>query len=562
MKKRFLAMFLALVMCLALLPTAALAADSDFTIEDGVLTKYNGPGGDVVIPSGVTAIQGYAIKNLPGPPYTDSYTETTSPAFAGCTTVTSVTIPDGVTSIGVNAFAGCTNLTSVKIPDSVTDIGSGAFCGCTSLKSISIPDGVTAIHGVEVRSPGVMGGGPIYLSPTFSGCTSLTTVEIPDSVEEIGQAAFSGCSSLTSVKIPDGVTVIMDSTFDGCSSLASVTIPDSVTIIGEKAFRNCASLTSVTFSDNVTKIKTEAFYGCTGLTNVTIPANGTDIYPGVFYGCTGLTSATISDGATVISGNLFTDCTGLTSVTIPSSVTDIGPAAFYGCRNLMDVYYSGTEAQWKTINIEKDGQIHFSNAMDESVPDSNKPLFNATIHYNSTMPDQSVTPDKPATQFSDVKVGDWYYDAVNWAVEKGITNGTGDGFAPDADCTHDQILTFLWRAAGKPESTAALPFTPKNDWAAGALAWAYEKGMIGEDHDEDAACTSANAVVYIWQAEGAPPAGYDGRFTDVAQDAAYAPAVAWAVDSGVTNGTSDTTFAPAAVCSRARIVTFLQRAFQ
>lgn len=174
----------------------------------------------------------------------------------------------------------------------------------------------------------------------------------------------------------------------------------------------------------------------------------------------------------------------------------------------------------------------------------------------------TVTVTGEAKTFTDVKASDWFCKEVNWAVAQGIAAGTSaTTFSPKSDCTHAEILTFLWRAAGQPKSTAALPFTPKNTWAAGALAWAYEKGMIGASFSESAKCTSADAVNYIWQAKGKPAASYDGRFTDVPKDAAYAEAVAWAVNAGVTVGTTSTTFDPAAVCSRGRIATFLFRAF-
>lgn len=175
----------------------------------------------------------------------------------------------------------------------------------------------------------------------------------------------------------------------------------------------------------------------------------------------------------------------------------------------------------------------------------------------------TVTVEAPAKSFVDVKESDWFYNEVNWAVRRGIAAGTGtDTFSPLDDCTHAHILTFLWRAAGEPESEAKLPFTAKNSWAADALVWAYEKGMIDGALEENAKCTSADAVMYIWQAKGKPGAEYDGRFTDVAADAAYAQAVAWALDAGVTNGNGVGTFGPGTVCSRGRIVTFLYRAFK
>ncbi len=145
----------------------------------------------------------------------------------------SVTITGG--NILFGAFYGCNNLTSITIPNGITSIGVNAFRRCSSLTSITIPDGVTGIGG-----------------RAFYNCNSLTSITIPDSVTSIGDAAFFNCSSLTSITIPDGVTSIDSSAFEDCSSLTSITIPNSVTSIGDYAFFNCSSLTSLIFEDTST----------------------------------------------------------------------------------------------------------------------------------------------------------------------------------------------------------------------------------------------------------------------------------------------------------------------
>lgn len=152
---------------------------------------------------------------------------------------------------------------------------------------------------------------------------------------------------------------------------------------------------------------------------------------------------------------------------------------------------------------------------------------------------------------------------MSWAVEKGITSGTSaNTFTPNRDCTHGEILTFLWRAAGKPESKAEAPIQLKDsDWYAGAVRWAAEKGVVGADFDPNKPCTQVEAVNYIWQAFNKPNAAAS-NFTDVPAQADYAGAVSWAVEKGVTQGTSGTTFSPDKVCSRAEIVTFLYRAYK
>ena len=232
-------------------------------------------------------------------------------AFLDCTSLTSIGIPNSVTTIRNNAFEGCTGLTSIEIPDSVTTIEEKAFEGCTGLTSIEIPNSVTIIEGC-----------------TFWNCTSLTSIEIPNSVTTIEWSAFFGCTSLTNIDIPDSVTTIGLKTFSGCTGLTSIEIPNSVTTIGERAFENCTSLASIDIPDSVTTIELRAFEDCTGLTSIDIPDSVTTIELGTFSGCTGLTSIDIPDSVTTIDNYAFSDCTGLTSIDIPDSVTTIGDNAF------------------------------------------------------------------------------------------------------------------------------------------------------------------------------------------------------------------------------------------
>ena len=171
-------------------------------------------------------------------------------AFQYCS-LTSVEIPNSVTSIGWYAFRGCSSLTSVTIPNSVTSIGGYAFRGCSSLTSVTIPNSVTSIGWYA-----------------FSDCSSLTSVTIGNSVTSIGGYAFDYCRGLTSVEIPNSVTSIGEDAFHGCSGLTSVTIPNSVTSIGDYAFRGCSSLISVTIPNSVTSIGRSAFSDCYRLNTI------------------------------------------------------------------------------------------------------------------------------------------------------------------------------------------------------------------------------------------------------------------------------------------------------
>ena len=169
--------------------------------------------------------------------------------------------------------------------------------------------------------------------------------------------------------------------------------------------------------------------------------------------------------------------------------------------------------------------------------------------------------------FVDVATGSYYEDAVDWAVENGITQGTDDThFAPDGICTRAQAVTFLWRAAGSPKlKTRTMPFTdvPAGSYYYDAVLWAVENGIAKGTSDTtfspDATCTRAQIVAFLWRSEKSPAAGTANPFADVKSTAYYADAVLWAVKENITRGTTNTTFSPDADCTRAQIVTFLWR---
>lgn len=270
-------------------------------------------------------------------------------AFWNCPSLTSVTIPDGVTAIGYGAFEDCTSLETVQfnasncvlmgavyfipvfkgcsalttaiIGGQVQTVPSYLFYDCTSLTSVIISDGVT---GIELCA--------------FWNCTSLTSVTLPDSMTIIGGNAFENCTSLTSVTLPDGMTLIRNYAFNKCSSLVSVTIPDSVTTISISAFSDCTALTSVTIPESVTQIDVNAFFGCTSLKSVQFNAAyctymGSSSKP-VFDKCSALTTVSFGDKVQAIPAYAFYNCTSLASVDIPNSVTRIGEHAFLGCAAL------------------------------------------------------------------------------------------------------------------------------------------------------------------------------------------------------------------------------------
>jgi len=312
-----------------------------------------------------------------------------------------------VTSIRYHAFYECKSLTEVTIPNSVTTIGNGAFDSCTGLqKVIWNARNADYYNGLSYDSPfsncdrltDFVFGEEVEYIPDYLcfQLTSLKKLVIGNSVTTIGMWAFYECTGLTEVTISNSVTTIGYKAFDGCTGLQKViwnarnaqdlqyvydnpifpdcnqltdfvfgeevehipdflcnnlrllntiVIPNSVTTIGDGAFNSCTGLTEVTIPNSVTSIGSSAFSGCTGLTEVTIPNSVTTIGERAFSGCTGLTEVTILNSVTTIGNGAFNSCTGLTEVTIPNSVTTIGDGAFDSCTGLQKVIWNARNAQ-------------------------------------------------------------------------------------------------------------------------------------------------------------------------------------------------------------------------
>jgi hypothetical protein len=280
---------------------------------NATITGYTGLGGAVVIPSTI-GVGPYPVTRVGDGAFNSTQGHL----------LTSVSVPNGVTTIGSAAFYGCGALTSVTIPTSVTGLGGSAFCGCTALTSVTLPNSLTSI-------------GP----SVFQGCIGLTAVTIPDSVTAIGDYAFYSCTGLTSLTIGSGVTTIGDYAFQHCSALTGLIIPNSVTGVGAYAFSLCAKLTNVIIPNSVTSIGIHAFQLCTALTGVTIGSGVTSIGAYVFSACAKLASVTIPDTVTGIGEYAFQTCSALTAVTIGSGVTSIGNYGFYGCTDLTAAYFLG-----------------------------------------------------------------------------------------------------------------------------------------------------------------------------------------------------------------------------
>ena len=228
-----------------------------------------------------------------------------------------------------------------------------------------------------------------------------------------------------------------------------------------------------------------------------------------------------------------------------------------------------------TVTPDKGYVLETLNAFDQN--GNALPLTQQNGKYGFTMPASAVTvkatfmdDNTMLNFFVDVSASDYYYDAVLWAVGKGITGGTSaTTFDPSGNCTRAQAVTFLWRAAGSPApKTKVMPFTdvPAGSYYHDAVLWAMEQGITKGTSDTafspNATCTRAQIVTFLWRAGGSPAVSGSAAFTDVASDAYYAAAVAWAEKNGVTGGIGGGLFGTGNTCTRAQIVTFLYRAMK
>ena len=343
-------------------------------IADYIKTALNGNQNikvnlDLSQTTGMNEITTWAFESMSGLSSVilpDTVTSIGTFAFQGCSNLKSINIPNGVEIIGEYTFNGCSSLTEIDIPDSVTTIDSSAFSGCNAVKTLVTGNGLTSLDYLPITSAleSITIGDSITEigDNKFYEFTNLKSVTFADNSQltKIGENAFCGCSQLTEITIPDGVTTISSSAFNGCSNLASVEIPDTVTTIGSYVFYGCG-LTSVTIPDTVTTIGSSAFGFCGSLTSVEIPDGVSTIGSYAFRNCSNLASVTIGKNVTSIGSYAFWCCEKLTSVTIPVSVISIDNNAFKDCSSLTTVNYKGTQEQWSQISIGGNGNDALTN---------------------------------------------------------------------------------------------------------------------------------------------------------------------------------------------------------
>ena len=252
-----------------------------------------------------------------------------------------VVVNDGITSISSKAFYDCTNLTSVSIPASVTKIGTDVFRGCANIASISVDSNN---ENYSNDPYGALFDKDKTRLIKYAGGNGEASYTIPDTVIYVNAYAFENASTIQNVIIPDNVTNVYSYAFSNCRKLESVTMGNGLTEIADYTFYNCVSLKNIEFGNNITTLGYQSFYGCYDLENIVIPEN-----------------------VTTLEERVFENCINLKAVLIPKSITTISWGVFYDCDNVTEVYYTGTEEQWKSVTIEN----------------YNDCLVTAKIHYNA-----------------------------------------------------------------------------------------------------------------------------------------------------------------------------------
>ena len=541
------------------------------------------------------------------------------------------TVPSCTVAIAGGAFKDCAKLERLVIPDSVTAIGKSAFENCAALKRITLPKSITKLEAL-----------------TFSGCAALAEITLPDGLKALGEKVFSGCAALKSVRIPAEVTVIPTEAFSGCSSLESITIPKNVSHINEHAFDGCTALKKVDYLgsdtdwsqvtketgnnvlDNAEKSFTRTDHehkytdtvipptcterGCTvhlcacgdKREDSYTPPLGHSYRGGICVRCgildpngdtqhkhdfiPSVTKPTcLTEGFTTYACSCG-ECYTKDYVSAVGHKTQLQNAKTAGC---LTGGYTGDEVCTFCGKVFKQGSVIFALGHDPQPARVKAPTCNESGYTGDLICMRcgdmtqigntvaaaghkffggvcSVCGAKGAEavpEFDDVKPGAFYFDAVQWAVKNGITNGTGKStFSPNDVCSRYQIVMFLWRAAGQPEAKAAVSFADvkHGDIFYEAVQWAVERGITNGTSSTSfspfAPCTRGQIVTFLHRSAGSPKVSGACNFSDVSAGSFCHDAVIWASSEGITKGTSAGRFSPNEGCTRAQVVTFLYRA--
>lgn len=478
---------------------------------------------NVNIPDGVTTIGNNAFEYcsaLSNISISESVKSIGDYAFSSCESLQTINIPDGVTTIGNSAFYVCDSVGRINIPKSVTNIGYRAFTSCDSLDSIDVDSSnntYISVNGVlynkDITELICYPGGKIgdYVVPegvttiadyafadnedvvvislpesvakignyAFINCKNIKNISFSSNINDIGFGVFSLCNSLESIDvdisndtytsvngvlynkditeliccpggktgdyvIPENVEVISDYAFDGCAYLSSIKLPDSICDIGKEAFFNCSGIESIIIPEGVSNIGDYTFQNCKNLKFISLPQSVKSIGENSFAFCESLESINLPESITTIGDGAFYNCKKLKKISIPKGINFIDDGAFSYCSSLTDVYYGGNEIEWNSIDIGSYNEI----------------LTNATINYNSQMPNEVsmsfeneiLTVNSSIAQISDLMIA--YYDREGTLIKcdkaEHVLSIGGNEFIVDSFDEGLYVKFMLWDKNMKP----------------------------------------------------------------------------------------------------------------
>ena len=448
-------------------------------------------------------------------------------------------------------------------PDDPDSIASG-ICGDDLSWNLDA-DGILTIRGAGAMEDYTYGG-----SPWYSFREEILAVVVESGVTTIGDYAFANLEALANIQLPDTLVSLGEYTFYWCESLTTLDLPDSLTVLPHGLFQ-ASGLEILEIPDSITTLDNQVFYACSGLEYVLIPDSVMEFGDSIFANCRNVTIYTydLSCAHLYAEGNeipvvileeepdtvfynihYVANDGGQVSVIPESSPAnrfvflEVAPSDGYYVKSIY--YYCNT-----VLDYEKVSDTVFAFFMPAE-----------DVYFEITfMLDENPFTDVPSTAY--------YYEPVMWAVSKGITSGISENrFGPGNACTRAQVVTFLWRTMNSPEPTTTVnPFTDvkETDYYYKAVLWAVENGITSgisaDKFGPKNVCTRAQVVTFLWRAAQSPtPQTTINPFADVAENSYYYQAVLWAVENGITSGVSETTFGSGNTCTRAHVVTFLYKA--
>ena len=478
--------------------------------------------------------------------------------FSGCSALEAISIPDSVKTLGEGVFSGCAALKEVKIPGEVTVIPKNAFSGCAALESVSIPASVTAIKEAAfdgctaLKNVTFLGKDDEWGKVTIAGkndALDSATKNFPNHTHSYVDTVTAPTCTANGYTVhkcscgdtkTDSYTKMLGHSYQGgicvrCGVLEdhkhdfkqTVTAPTCISegfttytcACGESYKKNYVSAL-----EHKPELKNEKKAGC-------------------------LKGGYTGDEVCTVCGKVFK--AGSVILALGHS-TELHNEKAATCVN---GGYTGDLVCVRCGDIIEQGKATAA---------TGHKFFGGKCSVCDAQ--ESGSRPVKVKSFDDVIPGTFYYDAVMWAVKNNITKGTGAStFSPGDGCTRFQIVTFLWRACGCPTAATAASFSDvsPSDSFYEAVRWAVERGITngtgGSSFSPYATCTRAQIVTFLYRAAGSPTVSSGIRFFDVSPNAFCRDAVVWATERGITNGTSDTTFSPDAACTRAEVVTLLYR---